>query len=214
MKWKRIPKENAVQPDKGTYEQWKPIVADEGSHQCVYCAIHEAVFGGIRNFHVEHYRPKSLKQFKHLRDDITNLYYACPVCNTFKSNDWPNDPVDDHSVRCYPDPSKTDYCALFDVNPKTGVLEGKYVASRYLEKRIHLNRNQLVMERRVYLIRERAKGLREAIWRLLQKIDESDQNGAVVFAMRYISLCNRLEDLRDREREIPPYLDEDLKRKK
>ena len=59
MEWFKIFKENSVQPKTGKYSDWKEIIADECKHQCVYCALSESRFGGIRNFHVEHYRPKS-----------------------------------------------------------------------------------------------------------------------------------------------------------
>src|SRR5262245_33296746 len=137
MKWKRIPKEKAVQPETGYYSIWKELIADEGSHQCVYCAIHDASFGGIRNFHIEHYKPKSLPRFQHLINSIANLFYACPICNTFKSNDWPSDPIPDHSVESYPDPSEIDYCQLFDVDAATGLISGKYLASKYMIEKMH-----------------------------------------------------------------------------
>ena len=62
------PKEKTQQPTKGKYSDWKEILAEEGFNQCVYCAIPDACFGGIRNFHVEHYRPKS--KFKKLENNI------------------------------------------------------------------------------------------------------------------------------------------------
>ncbi len=108
MKWKRVPKENCKQPTTGTYSDWKEILAEEGFHQCVYCAIPEPRFGGIRNFHVEHYRPKSLKRFQKLTNDIRNLYFACAICNTFKGDDWPAEPDAQFHSHCFPDPSKTD----------------------------------------------------------------------------------------------------------
>jgi 5-methylcytosine-specific restriction endonuclease McrA len=103
MNWRRIPKEKTVQPKKGRYSDWKEILAEEGFNQCVYCAIPDACFGGIRNFHVEHYRPKS--KFEKLENDIKNLFYACAICNTFKGDDWPGEPEKDFFAPCYPDPS-------------------------------------------------------------------------------------------------------------
>jgi len=104
MNWKRIPKENTIQPEKGKYSDWKDILADEGYNQCVYCTIHEGSFGR-RNYHVEHYKPKGLKQFKHLENIITNLFFSCCICNCFKGDFW-EDPADDHSISGFPDPSK------------------------------------------------------------------------------------------------------------
>lgn len=103
----------------GKYSDWKPILAEEGFHQCVYCALPDATFGE-RNFHVEHYKPKSRAKFKHLENDIRNLFYACPACNVFKSDSWPRAPKKDHSVEAYPDPSKCDYCELFKLDEASG----------------------------------------------------------------------------------------------
>jgi hypothetical protein len=72
MRWRRIPKEKYQAPQKGTYSDWKPQLAKEGFQQCVYCAVGEPAFGGFRNFHVEHYRPK--KKFAQLENDYANLF--------------------------------------------------------------------------------------------------------------------------------------------
>ena len=106
MKWIRICNAERSQPSSGSYREWKPQIARDCSHQCVYCAIIEARFGGIRNFHVEHYRPKSRAEFASLENVITNLYYACAICNGFKGADWPATPKSDHSVPAYPDPAE------------------------------------------------------------------------------------------------------------
>src|SRR5690606_2049579 len=116
--------ESTELPKHGSkYSDWKPELAREGFHQCVYCTISDASFGGIRNFHVEHYKPKGLAQFAHLENDFSNLFYACAICNTFKSDDW-TDPVDDYSVGCYPDPSKKSYAELFNVDYSSAVVDG------------------------------------------------------------------------------------------
>jgi 5-methylcytosine-specific restriction endonuclease McrA len=104
MNWKLITKDAKNQPVSGVYSDWKELVAQECFYQCVYCAIHEAQFGGIDHYHIDHYRPKSIAEFKHLENNIGNLFYACPICNRFKSNDWPGEP--DLNTPTYPDPSK------------------------------------------------------------------------------------------------------------
>jgi 5-methylcytosine-specific restriction endonuclease McrA len=123
MNWKRIPKENSPQPSTGKYSDWKHQLAEEGFHQCVYCALHDATFGE-RNFHVEHYKPKSIYRFKHLEHVFSNLFYACPVCNVFKGDSWPGAPRKDHSVEAYPDPAKCDYSKLFEDAQYSGQIKG------------------------------------------------------------------------------------------
>lgn len=115
--WKRIPKEVAIQPLQGIYSDWKPALSVEGYHQCVYCFVSETYFGGIRNFHVEHYRPKT--KFIPLTNVYSNLFYVCSICNSFKSDDWPNEPDTDYTKPFYPDPSIVDYCELFDIEENT-----------------------------------------------------------------------------------------------
>ena len=140
--WKRIPKEGAKQPDDGDYRAWQELLAEEADHRCVYCAIHERSFGGIRNFHVEHYRPKA--RFPELIDSFSNLFYACAICNTFKGNDWPDEPAPDLETPAYADPAEYDYSDLFDVNAG-GLVSGTKVAATYMIERIYLNRPQLML---------------------------------------------------------------------
>lgn len=173
MKWFRILKENAIQPQTGSYRDWKAQLAEEASHQCVYCAIPDAAMGGIRNFHVEHYRPKS--RFPALENIYTNLFYACPVCNTFKSNDWPAEP--DFETRCYPDPSVNDYGQLFIIDLQSGEIQGNVVASRYMVERIHLNRGQLILERRLHTLLSEVKLLRNDLRQLLALLPEENRTG-------------------------------------
>jgi hypothetical protein len=113
----------------------------------VYCGIPEARFGGIRNFHVEHFRPKI--RFPKLENNIGNLYLACAICNVLKSDDWPCEPAANHSRASYPDPSRADFNALFVVSSQTYEVNSATVAGRYLVERVVLNRAQLILERRL-----------------------------------------------------------------
>lgn len=158
MKWPNVKKSSKTQPEKGIYSDWKEQVAAECFHQCIYCAIHEGQFGGIDHYHIEHYRPKSIDRFVHLENDITNLYYACPICNRFKSNDWPNDP-DDLEKICYPDPSVNDYNELFDVDNESHKVSGSYVSTAYMTERLYLNRPQLLSERKESLLKSKSDSL-------------------------------------------------------
>ncbi len=152
MNWKRIPKEKSTQPATGTYHDWKPLLAEEGFHQCVYCSISESSFGGIRNFHVEHYKPKGDSRFSHLENVFSNLFYACSICNSFKSDDWPCDPDSDLNVSCYPDPSAVDYSHIFTIENFTGLIDGVNVAAKYILNKLYLNRPQLIINRREQIL--------------------------------------------------------------
>ncbi len=211
MSWFRIEKENTKQPAKGSYKDWKEILAVEGGHQCVYCAVSERSFGGIRNFHVEHYRPKSFKRFETLTNDIRNLYYACPICNTFKGDDWPNDPSDDLAEECYAEPSAIDYTYLFMLTT-TSEITGKNVAARYMVEKLYLNRPQLIMERREEQIFVRLNNinqhLRQDIEMLLRRTDTESHN----LVVEYIQNRDKMNAILIEARKLPPYHSEDVSR--
>lgn len=56
------------------------------SHRCCYCDDLDQYHGGYRNFHIEHFAPKSI--FPQLMWNYDNLLYCCPICNEAKSNKW------------------------------------------------------------------------------------------------------------------------------
>lgn len=210
MKWKRIPKENSVQPKKGTYHDWKGILAQEGSFQCVYCAIHENSFGGIRNFHVEHYRPKST--FRSLEHDITNLFYACAICNTFKGDDWPGDPLPDFSNPAYPDPAKIDYNDLFINATNVSVLEGKFIASKYLIEKLYLNRPQLIVARRWSASISKLQGVHQFAKSLTAALISCKKSEANGYLGRLIKVLIKISELQSAIHELRPYDTEDIKK--
>ncbi len=162
MNWKLIKKDKKNQPKAGIYSDWKEQIAEECFYQCIYCSINEAQFGGIDHYHIEHYKPKSIDRFKPLENDILNLFYSCPICNRFKSNDWPND-ADDLNIVCYPDPSEYNYSELFDLDVNTYKLIGKYTSTKYMTERLFFNRAQLIYERREAVLREKENELFEKI---------------------------------------------------
>lgn len=71
------------------YRKYKPCLREEFSGRCVYCRAHEGLRCGHDEYGVDHYRPKSLAQFKHLACAYTNLFYCCPACNRRKGPYWP-----------------------------------------------------------------------------------------------------------------------------
>lgn len=168
MKWLRIDKKGAAIPKTGDYRSWKPLLAKEGKMQCVYCCIHESQFGGTRNFHVEHFRPKA--RFPALRNSYSNLFYACGVCNVFKSDDWPGDYTPgDLTKPAYPDPSEIDYGSFLHVDDSTGEVSGDGVTGRYIVERLHLNRPHMVAVRVLSALFFRLDSSRQQIEQLLQR---------------------------------------------
>ena len=184
MKWRQISKGSAGLPGAGTYRDWKVLLSQEGFHQCVYCTIDEPSFGGLRNFHVEHYKPKS--RFPLLENDFNNLFLACGICNSFKGNDWPADPSPMHDACAYPCPAEIDYAQYIRVNSDTGEVSGTTLAMRYVIERLYLNRPQLLLDRRVSLALSAINSYREYFRGALDSVDD-------LALLRKI--CRRLDDL-------------------
>ena len=170
MKWRRVEKGTAAPPVR-RWADWKPVLAKEAGWRCVYCAISEAGFGGIRNFHVDHFRPKS--KFPHLSEDYYNLFYACAVCNTFKGSDWPGEP--DPATATWVSPSENDFNDMFDLDPGSGEVSGTCAATAYMTEALHLNRQQLVLERRLHLQLQHARALVSVVAPLMTRLLEEKE---------------------------------------
>jgi hypothetical protein len=207
VRWYRIPTPRISQPSSGSYNDWKAQLADEGRYQCVYCAIPEASWGGFRNFHVEHYRPKN--RFAALLNNIENLFYCCAVCNSFKREDWPSEPTDALDEPCYPLPSAVDYNDIFSVSPK-GELAGENAAARYVAERLYLNRPHLLLERREAMLESRFVA---TVARLNALTDELIKEGKLVPPVVLSALYRSIQLLVQR-RQVRPYTPEQLKRPK
>ena len=202
MKWKRIPKEKSKQPKKGIYSDWKEIIRRECFYQCVYCAIHESRFGGTRNFHIDHYKPKSL--FSRLENNIKNLFYSCSICNTFKGDDWPNNPCKKFSNISYPNPSYIDYTELFFTHEE-GEVEGKFLASKYMVEKLYLNRPQLIIERRKSCIDSKITE-----WESFIKRNRSKLAPKILYKM--INMLLTIEVMYRELNKLVPYDTKDIKR--
>ncbi len=212
MYWKKINKSDTDIPQNITvYPKYKPYLREEAKSRCVYCGIHENPMGGYDYFHVEHYKPKSLDKFAHLLIEYHNLFYACAICNRFKGNDWPNDPIGDHSLPAYPDPTDIDYTDLFKVLDN-GKIVGNYIASIYMVEKLVLNRPQLIYERKERFIRETyEKALLEEdlLNSILSDVGNEKLKGLIV---KYITLLNDIIKMLNKGESISRYAPLDIKR--
>ena len=215
MEWTIIDKKTTIYPKKvSQYGDYKPYLRTEASEKCVYCAIHENPIGGSDSFHVEHYKPKSLPKFKALIKDYYNLFYSCAVCNRFKSNDWPNDPVKDHSIVAYPDPNVVDYNSIFEIS-ENGIIKGKYVASKYMVEKIFLNRPQLINERREYFIKEKLINIIEDLKKLKELLKTKKGNPKTLdFFIKMDEIKDDILLLHNKEKTISRYQPEEIKKPK
>ena len=211
MNWKLVHKDPANQPPGNNPSEWKEQIAAECYHQCVYCSIHEKPWGGIDHYHIDHFRPKSKAEFEHLICDICNLFYACPVCNRFKSDDWPGEPSN-LDVVCYPDPSHTNYADLFEHDVDTFLLRGKYIASKYLISRLYLNRPQLIFERRNEVLRNRHIEVQAAIRQLLERYDSEGKAPDSSLLQQMLELTMEITDHLHLGESIRPYKLADIRK--
>lgn len=208
MIWKLIDKSQTVQPKTGSYSDWKEILATEGHSQCVYCAIKDHRLGGIRHFHVEHYKPKSL--FPELKNRVSNLYYACPICNVLKSNDW-FDLTDDLNDHQYPNPSIFDYNNLFDID-KNGELKSNNNCGNYIINKLALNRRQLLIDRNFSMLLLGYRTIVDEFRNIRDALIKNGSKEACDLLSRLVEANDIVIDKKDLMYESAPYSIEDTKR--
>lgn len=213
MKWSQILK--TANPAIEAYgcgdSRVKEFLRQEGGFRCVYCAVHENALGGIQAFHVEHYRPKSkFPQFEHA---LNNLFYACPICNRFKLNDWPAEPHRQFKNSSYPDPSKVDYSVLFKLDSKTGLVAGQYVASKYIVERLYFNRPQLILERRQYFLDQELERINQDYSKLIQELGTKGNKKSLQYLKKLAGLSGKINQLILDLKKMPAYEVADVSRK-
>lgn len=211
MKWFRIPKELSKQPSTGKlYSDWKVDLSIECKEQCIYCCIHTSSFGGIRNFHVEHYRPKAENKFPHLQHIYSNLFFACSICNGFKHDDWPGEPSPGFDNYSYPDPSKVDYSDLL-FQDSNYVIDSNYIAGKYIVQKLFLNRPQLILERKRYQLLETLESEAKKLLCIINDIKKKDDPTVLAF----IEACTATTIgmiILIKEKHVNPYTQDQIKR--
>lgn len=203
MLWPILFGKSRAQPVKGRWGDWKQAIADHCDGRCVYCAIPEGRFGGIRNFHVEHFRPKA--KFPALENEINNLYLACAICNVLKGDDWPAEPEIDHTRATYPDPSLVDYNTILLVLPNTHEVSSDKQAGKYLIERILLNRAQLIIERRLAAMLQFLSEFEAWVTRCLDDMTPAERQETIVILLQIGNVTTAALQAR-------PYLDVETKR--
>jgi uncharacterized protein (TIGR02646 family) len=138
-------KRHTPYPSYSDYRRYRSHLRQDFSYGCAYCTIHENEWGGLRHFHIDHFRPKS--RFPQLITDYENLVYACDVCSCYKGDDWPSDDPLRDGVG-YLDPCQHDYDKHFENDPTTGYTNGLTPPARYMVERLHINRQFLIRLRR------------------------------------------------------------------
>lgn len=186
MNWFVVPRLRP-RPKVGKYSDWKAQIAANCQHQCVYCTISEGEYGGIDNFHVEHFRPKAL--FKKLENEIDNLFVACAICNRFKSDEWPGEPHRHGATPTFLDPAVANYHDHIELHGHSYFLKGKTQAGSYIVEQLYLNRSQLLTSRRYRVILAQLEATRQFFEGELDRVVAAGADGrALVKEMAEILL--------------------------
>ena len=72
------------------YHRYRDWLRDEFSFRCVYCLEREVWRDMREQMHIDHFEPQAIR--KDLTGEYTNLLYACPACNSQKSDTVLPDP--------------------------------------------------------------------------------------------------------------------------
>ena len=83
-------------PQFSRYQDYRLYLRFDFQYCCAYCLTHERYFLDGEAGEIDHHRPlhppKALgKDFSHLVNAYSNLYWSCPRCNLYKGNLWPTD---------------------------------------------------------------------------------------------------------------------------
>lgn len=79
------------------YTSYRKYIIPDFKESCGYCGDSDKFYG---HYHIDHFRPHSIEEFKELKTEYSNLVYSCPFCNLSKSDTWLEedgfiDPCDD-----------------------------------------------------------------------------------------------------------------------
>lgn len=117
------------------YRSYKPFLAEDFNHRCGYTDCSDHWFGGVSNFHIDHFKP--WKKYPHLKSVYSNLVYCCSFVNILKSDD----------EGMYLDPCNVDYNSYFErdtqgkIIPKNTSNEAQYM---YSKLKLYLIRYQII----------------------------------------------------------------------
>jgi hypothetical protein len=163
------------------YRRFRVEVADDCQRRCVYCDSRDVEIGGDPMMELDHFRPWS--QFQTLKEEPTNLVFACRSCNGKKRNDWPAGSGEATQINGegYVDPFDQDRQHYFCVNASGEVVDVQPPAA-YVIRRLALNRPLLkCLRRRSILLVELRSRIATAILRLEEEIKQAPPEKVPLF---------------------------------
>lgn len=188
---------------KPRYQDYHNELREDFNHRCAYTDCSDSWWQD--GFHVDHFAPKSPRivdltkkaKFEALKNDYSNLVYACPQVNRAKSDDWPSDDpaITELASKGYLDPCNNDFNDYFERTDSGGIVPKDHPISRYMWEKLQL-----------YLIRY------ELYWRMEQLAFRYEELGRL---KRSISLpaeirqeaSDLIDDLIDEHSKYKKYLD-------
>ena len=173
-----------------------PALREDFHYTCCYCSLHEAEFGGWRNFETDHF--EFVIFTPGLKAVYTNLLYACRVCNNYKrkgalrSEEWAR------GLR-YVNPCEGDLHSRHIVQQADGGFKGLTPEGEFMVKRLRLGgkdirkdwqRCRLARREQEELFQRRQRQLQENIANIEQllknlNLDSSLKNILVQFKTEF-----------------------------
>ena len=126
--------------------KYKPYLRLDFARRCAYCYIPEVRYGSLGNYSVDHFRPKSIPEFRQFICRYSNLFYACMDCNRTKGKTWPQRKLRDLGFR-FLNPCRDDMARHWTVD-QAGFLIPITMPAEYMIARLDLNRQLLCEWRR------------------------------------------------------------------
>ena len=175
------------------YARYRAEIAEDCRYRCVYCDAHQEEIGGERAMQLDHFRPKSVAEFRHLENDPRNLLYACFVCNAQKSDFWPSKSTEQayEDGVGFLDPFVDDRQKFFDC-PVDGRLIAKADPAGYLIRLLLLNRTLLRKIRQLRHLRCIVLRNRPRIWKWVEDLRAGRVNLDREVAVQIISTLMKL----------------------
>jgi hypothetical protein len=136
-------------------DHFRGEIAEDCACRCVYCDSHEMEVGGRESMELDHFRPWSRAEFKHLKDNPANFHHACGRCNRLKGAKWPSThKTEPHDGKVgFIDPFVDDRRRYFRVNAD-GSLTCQQHPATYLVKLLQLDRPLLKLLRVRRILRQ------------------------------------------------------------
>ncbi len=126
------PKRTYSGKNLSNYRGYKPYLAPDFNNRCGYTDTPDHWLGGSNNFHIDHFIPHTHKP--ELKEEYSNLVYACSYVNIAKSND---------DSTFYLDPCDTDYNEHFyrnEIGEISYFSDSENAKYMYLKLKLYLRR--------------------------------------------------------------------------